>query len=113
MLHRLSAVVAGGLPVRRVLQSRRHLGGSHDHSHGGQQITPRFLNLEPGRKIEAWEAITWVTFGLSFIMTVAFLNFGPDTTLTSWARNEAIVRQKLRAEGVCMLFSHLACLCCF
>eukprot|EP00898_Chlorokybus_atmophyticus_P008585 jgi/Chlat1/8728/Chrsp9S08557 len=55
--------------------------------------------LPPGvaRKWEDWELPWYLTMGTATVMLAVGLNSQPDTTITTWARKEALAR--LAAEG--------------
>ncbi|GBG71051.1 hypothetical protein CBR_g8350 [Chara braunii] len=101
-LFRLSGAAAG---LRRVLRTR---GGSRypDGWFGrGTQEGPNGhlfgeTPLPPGvsRKWEDWELPYYASFVAATVMLTVGLSAKPDTTLTTWARQEAL-RRMSAAEG--------------
>jgi ESSS subunit of NADH:ubiquinone oxidoreductase (complex I) len=49
---------------------------------------------------EGWESSVFFYYTLSAIMLVGILGFAPDTTISSWAKQEATARLKLKESGV-------------
>ncbi|KZZ91446.1 hypothetical protein AAL_06682 [Moelleriella libera RCEF 2490] len=77
-------------------------GGSDDHGHHGSQFEPPtgwLWGIKPGEKAEpeGWEWPMYV-FGGSLVVAAVALAFKPDTSVSTWALEEA--RRRLEAEGV-------------
>jgi hypothetical protein len=52
-----------------------------------------------GGEPEGWEFIYYTGMGGSFLFIATGLYFRPDTTITRWARDEALAREQIVAEG--------------
>jgi hypothetical protein len=48
---------------------------------------------------EGWETSIYFYYGVSLVMIVGILNFSPDTSIESWAQNEARARLALKEKG--------------
>ena len=50
-------------------------------------------------KPEGWEGIVYATYAATTVLVTLALGFAPDTTINTWAANEARVRLDLLKEG--------------
>ena len=86
-----------GRNIRNSKQSlqRRSFGAGQPESQSMQARLWEGHNVKP----EGWEGIVYATYvGATVIITLA-LGFAPDTSINTWASNEAKVRLDLLKEG--------------
>jgi ESSS subunit of NADH:ubiquinone oxidoreductase (complex I) len=69
----------GGVPVPRSAQAKLFAG--HDTNQG-------------------WESTVYFYYTLSTLLIIGVLGFAPDTTISSWAKQEAAARLHLKEQGV-------------
>ena len=48
---------------------------------------------------EGWETTVYATYAASAVLITLALGFAPDTTITTWASNEARVRMEMKDGG--------------
>jgi hypothetical protein len=48
---------------------------------------------------EGWETTVYATYAASTVLITLALGFAPDTTINTWASQEARVRMEMKAEG--------------
>lgn len=96
-------------------QSRRSMGGGHGHGHDvahpKEPYAPKhhhhypneqyLFGIKPGDKAEGWEVPVWGVYTICF--AIAAFGMGMKATgveeFQSWARREAIARERVREEG--------------
>ncbi|KAL9621593.1 MAG: hypothetical protein Q9160_003985 [Pyrenula sp. 1 TL-2023] len=75
---------------------------SHDHGHGSHYDPPTgwLWGLRPGEKYEkeGWEDLFYYGFFGSLLLTAVAYAFKPDTSIQTWALEEA--RRRLEREGI-------------
>ena len=57
------------------------------------------FGLVPGKKNEGWEYITYACYTACFVWLTVGLSMKDDDLFTSWARREALAREKAREDG--------------
>ena len=78
-------------------------GGHHgDHHYNGMNMPrPRSMDAElfggHPKGPEGWETILYTTYGVAIIMFV-LISMAPDTSITSWAHDEAQARLDILAK---------------
>ncbi|KAI8942764.1 hypothetical protein NX059_000808 [Plenodomus lindquistii] len=84
-------------PLRTFSQSPIVKGG-HEHSY--DPPTGWLFGVKPGEQYEkeGWEGIMFWGFGGSFAFAIIAYAFKPDTSIQTWALEEA--RRRLEAEGI-------------
>ena len=86
-------------PSRAVSQSKTRQGGGN---HGTQYDPPSgwLFGVKPGEKYEkeGWEGLWYWGFYGSFAFATIAYAFKPDTSIQTWALEEA--RRRLEAEGI-------------
>ena len=73
-------------------------GGHHHTSHGATLFGEAPLLNGQKRKWEGWEMPTYIGYAAGTIAFISLL-FAPNTNLTDWARDEAIVRNQRIKDG--------------
>ncbi|KAF2734941.1 hypothetical protein EJ04DRAFT_512100 [Polyplosphaeria fusca] len=86
----------------RPLSQSRQLRAGDSHGHESQYDPPTgwLFGVKPGEKYEkeGWEGLWyWGFYGSIALATVAYA-FKPDTSIQTWALEEA--RRRLEAEGI-------------
>eukprot|EP00557_Chaetoceros_sp_GSL56_P012764 CAMPEP_0176486492 /NCGR_PEP_ID=MMETSP0200_2-20121128/5595_1 /TAXON_ID=947934 /ORGANISM="Chaetoceros sp., Strain GSL56" /LENGTH=153 /DNA_ID=CAMNT_0017883193 /DNA_START=217 /DNA_END=678 /DNA_ORIENTATION=- len=83
----------------RILQQRRPFGAASSSSQPQSQSQQARLweghNTEP----EGWETTVYATYLASTVLITLALGFAPDTSINTWAGNEARVRMEMKAAG--------------
>ena len=75
--------------------SRRQFGAGQPESQSMQARLWEGHSVKP----EGWEGTVYVTYAAATLIITLALGFAPDTTINTWAANEARVRLDLIKEG--------------
>ncbi len=86
---------AGARAAPRAARAGSRSGSSNSYGPPKENVMFGKRGGEP----EGWEFIYCWGMGGSFLFVALGLYFRPDTTLTGWARDEALVREQIVAEG--------------
>jgi hypothetical protein len=82
----------------RLAASVRRMGGGHDHGHGHEEKA-YFLGLKPDSPSEGFEVIYGVTMFACILVLVGGSMMKTDDSFHTWARREAIAREKIIDAG--------------
>ncbi|KZM23929.1 uncharacterized protein EKO05_0009387 [Ascochyta rabiei] len=84
--------------ARGFSQSLAKRGGGHESHY--DPPTGWLFGVKPGEeyKKEGWENVTFYAFIPMMVLFVGFYAFKPDTSIQTWALEEA--RRRLEAEGI-------------
>ncbi|KAF2859536.1 hypothetical protein K470DRAFT_218916 [Piedraia hortae CBS 480.64] len=101
-----SARSVAQIPAVRTQQKRHFVATTvrraGDHSHGDQYDPPSgwLFNVKPGQKYEneGWESVFYIGFFGSLLVGVIGYCYKPDTSIQTWALEEA--RRRLEAKGL-------------
>ncbi|KAF2405291.1 NADH:ubiquinone oxidoreductase 11.6kD subunit [Trichodelitschia bisporula] len=90
----------GAAPTIRPFTASREVRGGSGHGSHYDPPTGWLWGIEPGTKYqpEGWEQITWWGFCGGLTLAVVAYAFKPDTSIQTWALEEA--RRRLEAEGI-------------
>ncbi len=97
-----AGAVAAAAASRRGAAGARGAARAGSRSSSSNSYGPPKENVmfgQRGGEPEGWEFIYYWGMGGSFLTIALGLYFRPDTTLTQWARDEALVREQIVAEG--------------
>ncbi|CAI4219894.1 unnamed protein product [Parascedosporium putredinis] len=101
-LRTLAATPSATTAARPFSVSSRRLGGdAHGHHESPYDPPSGYLfGIKPGEKHqkEGWENLMFYGFVPSCLLLIVALAFKPDTSLDTWALEEA--RRRLEAEGL-------------
>jgi hypothetical protein len=75
--------------------SKRSFGAGQPESQSMQARLWEGHNTKP----EGWEGTVYATYAAATVVITLALGFAPDTTINTWAANEAKVRLELLKEG--------------
>ncbi|KAK1074708.1 hypothetical protein LTR12_008915 [Friedmanniomyces endolithicus] len=104
---RLQIVLNPNLAAARIQQQRplsytAALKSNDSHAHEDQYESPSgwLFGVKPGEKYEneGWENVWFYGFGGSLLFGVIGYCYKPDTSIQTWALEEA--RRRLEAEGI-------------
>ena len=74
------------------------MGGGGHHQPEPQSMKARLWEGH-NTKPEGWETPVYATYAAATVLITLALGFAPDTTIQTWASNEARVRLDLQEEG--------------
>ncbi|KAF2651732.1 hypothetical protein K491DRAFT_681895 [Lophiostoma macrostomum CBS 122681] len=106
LTHSQNAVLARNTTAtarRPFSQTKATRAGDHGHGHGESFYDPPggwLFGRKPGepKEREGWEPIMYYIFFPSLLLGVVGYAFKPDTSIQTWALEEA--RRRLEAEGI-------------
>lgn len=78
---------------------RRRWFGGHDHHQPQPQSMQAELWQGHPKHEEGFERITEVTYAVATVLICVALGLAPDTSIQTWANNEAKARMQLKASG--------------
>ena len=81
--------------TKHFLKPTRRTFGAQPQSQSMQARLWEGHNTQP----EGWETTVYATYAASTVLITLALGFAPDTTINTWASEEARVRMEMKAEG--------------
>lgn len=78
------------------IYNRKFAAGGQPQSQSQQARLWEGHNTEP----EGWETTVYATYAASAVLITLALGFAPDTSIGTWASNEAQIRLDMKKEGL-------------